>query len=1226
MAVCPPKQGVLAETSGWNKLVEKLRTKYKENAEKIAEFAFFQKGDMPTFEEAEAFLSKGEKKSLSNTVKSKIDDMFKEGRKKSREMLGYNSGIAQGTLGGEIAGKRVGRMEGIILGKKEMQNQIKELQKEMSDKLKAYLETNEQLVGKLSAKQVNSIVKKSNEIGYSEAKYKKLTEYVDKVIANENYQSDLDNGSVMQKKLKSPFADAARLIKRMKGIDLSELTQKELIDFNYAANEFISSKSPIGSSKYKPFDVNAIDPIISKIESGISNRAIERVKESYDVLSISKSEADFIDQYMKSEDQDAFFENLEEAQKKALRYNLNNIAEYSILGLKEKMSADAVKLEEMYGKEFIERINKITDLNVNDIISPKQLVELTRIIDNIITNNSNAGIRNATSIIDANTGIFKIFKFTDPIVKSVAKSFSKTFYSSAMIFKRIFGDRTAAAAFRAYSGYEQVMNGSGVSDKEVVSAKKSWDAYRKENNIDEDAKTDLIIGIFSRLNNVKIGSETEDFVNEKTQLELSIDKYLKSSNADDNQIGGFLDAIYREAVESAKTHEEFVDNFTKLYPKEVSASKWVAENIWGKFKPQLKIHSQENLNKDFEGDNQIGYHPKTYVNVESESAVAGPSEGRQMERGMKPEETGRVIERKSTNKLPKNKAIDYRFEYNTFKSYKELTFEVASYEAAQTFAYMANIDAFKEIFGGIENSEFIKKMYKSQYEAFKYGRKNVDELSKSMIVSISRAGRNAGTALALGRPTQVFSQATPLFNTLFQNPKYLIKVMSRKGLNNIKLFDYAIIGARGQQMGAMGRAEGAEAISYTKTREAAAKNLYKFSDWIGRNRDRSLYLLAKTDDAVAKNSFLSYYLDYMNNIAKVKTTVDDLPTEHERMDDTRKMALSYAQQAVDETQGSSSREMLSSWSRNVDGGVMSEFVKNSVMPFNNFALNARTRIMEDARKITLGSKAQRAEASKDLVGTFVEAVAYSTVQVAVVSGIYQFGIKKVLSKIFGIEDDETFYESMSGKLKTWYTNITKEMLLSGFGTSAENAGVEAANYFAYKMQQLTTDETGVDYYEWLKDDPTFKRGFVPKPTAVSSIVGNIGGYGIPFDVAEKATKEIKSSITGISETGYVWDKMGKEKIGSTGLKRQSQLNGRETYEIALSEEEKNFYLFLGLANGFSLISGLTDQDIIRAGEKVKYKIEKEESKNVPSTKKAKKSKFNTNIMKKLSGVNKLRLK
>ena len=136
---------------------------------------------------------------------------------------------------------------------------------------------------------------------------------------------------------------------------------------------------------------------------------------------------------------------------------------------------------------------------------------------------------------------------------------------------------------------------------------------------------------------------------------------------------------------------------------------------------------------------------------------------------------------------------------------------------------MSKLDGFDNAFGGRENANFIRETYNQQYGQLRYGKKNVDELSRSMVIAATRTAKNIGSAIALARPTQILTQSTPLINTIVQNPKYFYEVIKARVPSTIKLFDYAIIGARGIEMGAVGRAETTEALTYTKAQRGVKK-------------------------------------------------------------------------------------------------------------------------------------------------------------------------------------------------------------------------------------------------------------------------------------------------------------------------------------------------------------------------------------------------------------------
>lgn len=1152
MPICPNKN-----LQQWKDLVAGLKERDPKATESriddYAHFVFFEKGDgsIPTVEEAGNILFKGKTKQ----VKSDAKEVFR----------------------------------GFIGGRKEGIKETKDAQKEFARKVSEYLKSSEAIRGALSDKQVSAIVRKASQIGVSEKAFKRFTDYFDKVVDDVNYDADVATAKKLQSQLTKPFAEAAALIKRMKKIPVDDLSAENLKKFNEIAQAYVDSQRPVSSKDYKPFVVKDAEAAFAPIEQSVKEKMVSEVEAAYDVLGLSAEEAAILDEFMASEDIDKYYDNLADAKKKAVRDLMERVANYSVLGLREKLSVDSDVYLDKYGKETLDTLKRISEVDVKKIQDAKQLALLTKIIDNAVTNDSNANIGTGIAIVYANENLPRLISATEGIVKGTVTPFAKFYYDTAIIFKRIFGDRKAISAVRSLTRYEGVVTASGISEKDTINTKKKWDKFRKENNIDNSAETDLGIGVYSRLSDVRIGMENEDYINEKRLLEQTIDRLKTSTKKEDLLIGDYLSLIYDVAVKENNTYEGFIKSFEEAYPEEVKASKWINENVWKERVAERKRFAEEDRNETFDDTERKNFHPRSIIKLEETVELERPDEDSYFKMSISPKETGRTKERTIKDVLPNGKIVDYRFEYNTFKTLQEETFESNSFRDAMTLYMMSKLDGFDKVFGGKENANFFKNTYSQQYKTLRYGKKNADELSRSVLVQSARAAKNIGSAIALARPTQILSQSTPFINTLVQNPKYLYEVLKEKIPSTTKLLDYAIVGARGIEMGAVGRAETTEALTYTKAQRGAKKLVTDFSQWTGRNRDRSLYLLAKADVTVAQKSFLSYYLKYMNEIANIPTSAKDLSTEHLRMDDTRKQAISYAQQAVDETQGSSSRALLSQFKRNESGSAFGEIVRNIVMPFNNFASNTKARILEDGNKIIYGNSSQRAEAAVDLAGTTLETAAFAAINAFVISGIYRYGLKNVLQYAFDLEDDKDFYDFMSNKFKMFYTSMTRELLLSGFGGTVENVGIDALNRLAYLISESSEEESGEDYYDWLKKDPLFKPQFEPKPDAVSNVIGNIGGYGIAFRTGETAWDEVGAGISGKATSEFSFQKRMETE------EKRTALRGDVSQNIYLKDNERAFYLFMGLLNGAAVLTGLSDADIIRAGEQAKYTIQRQEA-------------------------------
>lgn len=1223
MSLCPNKS-----SKEWKDLsaglTERLAGKSSAEIDAVAHIAYILKADgtVPSVDEAVTILTKNGKKQFTETVKTAskafrigaeqarkdafLAGQMRQGRDMAPKIRALENKLAEGKiteaeykerikeleyegrfkeaearLAAEIEGKKAGRKEGV--------KEQTAFQKEFAKKISDFIKSSEKLRGTLSTKQVEAVIRKASSIGTSDKAFKKFNQYFEKIVSNANYDKDLSTGISLQKKLVNPFAEAADLIKRMKGLPLEYLSSEDLQKFNTIAASYVASKAAPTSPQYRPFDAAQAEKLFKPLEIAVNDAITSDVEDAYGVIGLTNEEALILDEFMSSEDMDEYASKLNEAKKKALRTNLENVANYSLLGLKEKLLTSSAELESLYGKDFVDKLERISNLDVKLIDENNQLAEVIKTVDNIIVNNSNANVNNALAIVLAAENNQKLKEVTNPVTKFLVGAIAKFYYDTPIVLQRIFGNTKIEAAIRRLTGMDDVITASTDSERIVINKVKEYQKFRKQIGLDNSAETDITIGVYADLINVKNGSEDADFLNNKAQLEQSIDAYNSSTDPEDKYIGELLQFLYDSSVKESNTLADFKKKYSAMHSKEVEAAKWVNENVWKQNEQEFKKHAEEDLNETFDADERENYQPRRYKRVSKEAEQFDPNETIFKNSTLKPKETGRSKERKLINTIPKNKAVEYRFEFNTFKTFQEQLFTAKSHLGAKTFHYMSKNDAaMQNIFGGKVNAEFFTDAYKKQYELMRYGKKSVDELFKSIIMSATRIVKDLGSSIALGRPTQALSQATPLVLAAVRNPKFMLDVISKKVPTNIELYNLAPIGSRGIEMGAAGRAEESEALTYSKTQRGAKKFISNISDVTSKIRELALTALTNTDVYVAKKAFAAYYLEYMNDVAKIPTTTADLETEHERMDDVRKMALSYAQQSIDKTQGVSTRVLQSEFKKNQTGSSYGEIVKNIIMPFNNFSSNTKARTIEDGAKIIYGNRAQKIEAGIDLAGTVLETAVYQAINVFIVSGIYRFGIKEVLKKAFDIEDDEEFYKSMSGSFRKYYTYVLRDLTVSGVGPAVEAAGVYVLNRMAYLFSEDAWNDTGKDFFEWLKDEPTFQPSYKPKNTSEFSFYDGLGVYGIPFETAQKSISDISYSVKGVAEAPVSFEKR-TEKVGS-----RTDMFGVNTKDVKLTDEQKRFFLFMGIANGISALSGFQDADIMRAGEKLKSNIKRGE--------------------------------
>ena len=1160
MPICPNKN-----LDSWKSLIAALKGKLPKandaDIDAYAHLGFIRKGDgsIPTIEDVNSLVFKNATKTIQKDAK----EAFKAFK----------------------VGKRVG------------EKATTEDQKQFIKAVSSYLKSVPDIANYVTDTQLKAITRRAAKAVQSEAEFKKFTDYFDKVIESAEYSQDIETAKELQKKLKDAFADAAKVVSRLRKIPIEDLSPENVKLFTQVAQNFIDSKKPVTSKSYMPFDAQAATSALEKISQDVQESFRASVEESYGVLGLTDAEAEMMDAMMTSDDIDAYLDNLEAAKKEDARNNLVRIGQYAQIGLKSKIEFDEESYTEKYSKKDVDKLKLISVFNLSRIQNPKHLTEIIRFIDNAVVNNSLADMTSAYAIIDATASADYLQNLVQKSKTFKIGGLGKVYYDMPIVLKSIFGDRSLIAPIRSRTGIDGIGTAASTTEVEIANIKKEWDDYVKKQykgiSGGYSADTDLTVGVYADLTNVKKEDPDGSFLDNKKQMELSIQAMKTSEDAINRAMGDYLGVVYDGAVKDANTRDEFISAFKELYPLEAETAEF-AKTINDKYLDKLKRHAELDMNEPFE--ERLDYTTaRSYITIKPDLTIENDDLTSIFARDiLSLRETGRIKNRKLKNTLPKNKAVNYQFQNNLFRNLQKQIFLVESYPSARKFKYMSELPQFSSIWGGETNAEYISANFKQRYDILTFGGKKADELADSFIMDAARVSKNIGSALVLGRMTQVVSQSVVLTNAIAQSPKYGYEVMTTNIPTALPLFAEAPILARGVQKGAIGRAEGTEVLAETMFSRGVKSYFKSWLEFSGKGREKVMTPLVAADEFSAKRSFLIYYLKYMNEVAGVPTTAQDLFTEHEKIDDVRKDALSYAQQAVEETQAVSERTMMSPFKANLTGSSWIEIARGIVFPFNNFASNAKARMIEDIRKIAYGNNVQKKEASVDLAGSLVEAATYNALNVFVIGGVLRFGLNKTFGALFGMEDDEEFYEFMSKKTQQWYTNFTREILASGFGPAAEGAAIEVANRVAFLVAKISGKESGKDYYKWIKDEPLFQPQYKPVQRSgdlINNILIGSGVYGIAPRAAIEVGRSAKGAATGrlIVESNYT--------IKSSNKRYEQDVTIMKSTPIRLDDEERFFYGMLAMYKGVAIFTGYSDADVTRSLESLQRKVEKEKSRS-----------------------------
>ena len=1196
MIACP-----VVTSKEWMKLIDDIKTEYSKfnfddkKINELANIAFHVKGtgEIPTPKEALKILYDGSIGFTNRTIKDAFKNFF-----------------------GEMTPEVQGAANVAAVN-------IESTRKEFVKKVSEFLKTNEKLRGKLSEKQIDAITRKASSIGISKTAFDRFTKYVDKVVTKQNYVEDVNKGKEAQKKMKpnEAFGVVKDTVKRMKSLDISRLSSEELTDFNNLANFYLETTKGYEKTFDKKQAESVLDRLEKSVKEDLDKETAEMIKETeanYGLTDLTEEEANLMNEYMDSEDQDTFIDGLDENSKEKLRSNLERTSTYSLIGLKERLDSITSKtaspkqrrtgkiFEQQVGKKNIEYLKEISKADVS-LLTSEELAQLIKGVNNSIVNNSNNNITNIYASVKAAEGRNILLYSTALIPKTTLGGFAQLYYNLPVALKGIYGNAKAETAYRYYTGYDYVMNASAISHSLIYKKKEGYlDRYEKllKNNKTEDSpENDVKCSIYAHLIDVRVGKENGDFLNNKKTLKESIEGYLNSEDKDVQKAGELANGIYEEVVDKFDNYSDFQNNFKTKYNGEHEAvTFFINMNKDNAKKYQEYASSARNIPIDL--SERENFTHRFYKNLEGKVTQAESlDEQKRKQTTEQAFDTGRSKDRTLFGVLPEGKVLDLiNFKYNMLTEHTDVLFEQEAYLGSKIFNKIsgegkgkenkARRADFEKLVGGKENAEFLIKDYNVSLNLLKYGKQATDNLGKIGVFQAAESIRAASSVVALAGGSQAVKQLTPGINTLVQNPIYFSKTfaISNKSLNNLPLLNLRTIGARGVEMAMISGAESSRKLSYSKTVNRFSKVGSILKESKAKFTELSLAALTNVDTNVAKRSFVSFYLEYMDKNG-FPISLKDLPTEHLRMNDLREEALSYAQQKTDLTQAPSKKEMMSAIQKSSDTGL--KIVQNVIMPFNNFASNNRARMLEDIRKLSLGNSSQKGEATMSIVSYAAETAVYSASKVILANTFYRYGLKQLLGYVFNIDvKDQDPAELLAKSFKNFYTTATREFMFSGFGGAAEGWGMDELNYAAFVTEKkiLPFSETNKEYFDYLHKDPLFKPQYTPPKNGLGMVLNNTGGYGILFSEAIDAVSNGKAAYTGIAKDEY-----GFEKMTVTSGK-QVDAYFSVTQDVKLTQEQREFYMWLSIVQGISLSSGLRDNDLMNAWKGMRYDIMKKDSK------------------------------
>jgi hypothetical protein len=692
-----------------------------------------------------------------------------------------------------------------------------------------------------------------------------------------------------------------------------------------------------------------------------------------------------------------------------------------------------------------------------------------------------------------------------------ARSWAANISPLKSVIDLMFRSREMGAKFLKESGLRDIANSSSRAKTETQNIDKAYDEkfsktkpngqpfYSAENTYER--------GMYAHLRRTFEGTTDEinnEFNRRKKQIVDTIDKLMKSG--DDKLINRAK--VYQKVFDKFKDAKNIQEVEDSIDVTNASAVKWW-NAIFDKYYPEVKKIASSVYNTVLEDD--INYSPDNYEKILEDSVpdVNEVSTYRMAFNFLNSEKSGTLMKNNRLQELPKNRAMNFDFDFNNSSALGKMLVDVRTAPYVQQYRGFSNAPSFDEIFKDPKDRDVIKEKmnwYVNEVRSKNYSTANVRAKDAEKIFrEISRIG----TGRALGSALSIFKQfSTAMINTsinLANNPKALIQGLStikdKSAMKWLENSGYAIANRGLESQTAI---ESADRILNQTNPEAVNKlvgSTQKILNTIEKVNQFYLKSFLQNGDVFgARASWMAYYLNKLDSMGINTSNIDW--SKHKLVTE----AADYAQDKVDLQQNVSESAMLGKLLNSKNPYI--NMGKSLFIPFSSFVFNAKDKIATDLTILSSNANdKEKLDAIKSLSGTAVEMMIFE-----VMGSSITLGIELLANSLLGYDTDE---DELREKLDKGLQKSTTRMFTDSFSPMpnwGDKIMVSLANKALNFLQKNIDEEDRKLFYAY-----EAKGDF-------NNIMGLIGG--IP-EIALKPLVNFGFTLDKILSDTYV-DDFGNE--------------------------------------------------------------------------------------------------
>lgn len=677
--------------------------------------------------------------------------------------------------------------------------------------------------------------------------------------------------------------------------------------------------------------------------------------------------------------------------------------------------------------------------------------------------------------------------------------------------------------FKSQSKARKAMKAMGLSSLTRSAATATRLTNNKINQYVENFKTKKANGerYFSQQNTINRGllafmrrtvdgtpaEQKSEFERRKKIVEETISTLNNSSKKEFNNQGKLYDIAYKKLLAANQTIESVESNADPINLEGVEA----VTETWRELRPDLQETGLNVYNMSLGED--VNYTPDNYSVIEQttqeqidfDKPFFNPSDTDYVYS----KETGRLIPSKRPTSLKgkdKTRIVNLSFDTLYNRTLKDAYMDINIAPSIQQINGFRSSKFFNDIFPDQSTREIINDAI-NDYVAAKRSKLNIKGEDVKAIKSLNRLA-SIGVARALAGVTQPLKQLSPFMTTIANagtsNTLAGIRLLSepavKQSLNKLG----AGINLRGIESEASLERENKIIENMSNSKGVNIDGLYKLSD------EAIKQLLVKPDVFTAKASFLSYYLQGLENQG---VDINSLEWKNHNWNTD---AVDFAQNQVDRQQNVSDPDLQGLLFRGKNLGT--QILRKILFPFANFVTNQKTRMYADI--VTLRNNPlpeERKAAVNSLIGLVGEAAYFN---------FLTYGIAQALNAMsYGfMDEDET--EEDAQKTKRYNFVSRAGNVLSDIAVPIpvlDDIVKENANSFIDAVFQ--------------SDDPI--QFFVKNE---KDLIDQLGTLGIGIKEIAQAKNLILPGVTGVLKREYRGNKSEKK----------------------LTKEQQQFYLNSGL--------------------------------------------------------------